>query len=326
MIRTTAYPIVALLLAACSGAGDGSIDRLSPEFDALVAPDAKIEKIAEGFGFVEGPVWIDDDSGYLLFSDIPGNRVIKWSENEGVSTFLEPILAPDADTGAQGGSNGLTLDANGRLILTEHGNRRIARLEDDMTRTTLADNYGGNRFSSPNDVIVHSDGSMYFTDPPYGLPEGDLDAGKEMNWNGIYRLTRTGQVQLLTRQTMPNGLALSPDEKTLYVTNSHSDERTVTAYPVLDGGTLGDGVLFLDASDFIEQGVPDGIKVDNAGNIWTTGPGGVWVLNKEGEHLGTIAPNELPANLAFGNDGRTLYMTARTGLYRIRVVSEGPVP
>ena len=317
-------PVVALLVA-CSNAGDGRIERHAEAFDALVSRDAKIEKIAGGFEFAEGPLWISEED-YLLFSDIPGNRIIKWSDSGGASTFLEPLLAPDANTGAQGGSNGLTRDADGNLIIAEHGNRRIARLNADMSRTTVADNYGGNRFSSPNDVIVHSDGSLYFTDPPYGLPEGDVDPQKQMTWNGIYRITRTGQVQLLTHQTMPNGLALSPDEKTLYVTNSDDGARTVTAYQVLDDGTLDEGNIFLDVTDHSETGWPDGIKVDNAGNVWTTGPGGIWVLSASGEHLGTIAPDELPANLAFGNDGSVLYMTAQTGLYRIRLLVQGPIP
>ena len=286
MIRTAAILTLVALLSACGNAGDGKIERLDDAFDALVARDAKIEKIAEGFQFVEGPLWISEGD-YLLFSDIPGNRIIKWSESDGISTFLEPILAPDANTGAEGGSNGLTLDVAGRLIIAEHGNRRIAVLNDDMTRSTLADNYGGNRFASPNDVVAHSDGSLYFTDPSYGLPEGDLDPQKQMAWNGIYRLTSNGQVQLLTHQTMPNGLALSPDEKTLYVTNSLPTERTLTAYPVLDGGTLGEGVLLLDMSEYPESGSPDGIKVDNGGNIWMSGPGrclGYWSRGRASRH------------------------------------------
>lgn len=325
MTRTTTLLALAAALAACSGAGDGSIDRHSVAFDALVSVDARIEKIAEGFEFTEGPLWISDGS-YLLFSDIPGNRIVKWSEDTGASTFLEPILAADANTGAGGGSNGLTLDAERRLLIAEHGNRRIARLNEDMSRSTVADNYGGNRFSSPNDLILHSDGSLYFTDPPYGLPEQDLDPQKQMTWNGVYRLTRAGQVQLLTHQTRPNGLALSPDENILYVNNSHPDDRSIVAYPVLEDGALGDGILFLDVSQHSTPGSPDGIKVDKNGNLWTTGPGGVWVLSPSGEHLGTISPDEQPSNLAFGDDGKTLYMTARTGVYRVRLLAEGPVP
>lgn len=320
------YAVAAALLTACSSAGDGNIERISPLFDRLVARDAKIEKIADGFGFAEGPVWVDAEGGYLLFSDIPGNRIIRWSENGGTTTFLEPILAADADTGARGGSNGLTRDRQGRLIIAEHGNRRIARLEEDMTRTTIADRYGGNRFSSPNDVVVHSDGSIYFTDPPYGLADGDVDPRKEMNWNGIYRRTRAGQVQLLTHQSRPNGLAFSPDEKTLYVNNSKEDERTVTAYAVSLRGTLDEGRVFFDGSDSDKEGVPDGIKVDNAGNVWTTGPGGILVFTSSGVHLGTISPDEEPSNLAFGDDGKTLYITAVSGLYRIRLLVDGPIP
>lgn len=325
MVRIAIALLAGSMVVACSGAGDGKIERLSPAFDSLVAKNAKIERIAEGFEFTEGPLWIAD-GGYLLFTDIPGNRIIRWSESDGATTFLEPVLAADANTGAEGGANGLTLDAERQLIIAEHGNRRLARLNDDMSRTTIAAGYGGNRFSSPNDVVLHSDGSLYFTDPPYGLPDQDLDPAKQMTWNGVYRLTRTGQVQLLTHHARPNGLAFSPDEKILYVNDSHPDERSITAYPVLGGGTLGEGALFLDASDNTERGSPDGIKVDFAGNVWTTGPGGVLVLSPEGEHLGTISPDEQPANLAFGDDGNTLYMTARTGLYRIRLLTGGPIP
>ena len=325
MIRIILLLLATTATVAATEAGDGNIERRSPAFDVLVAKDAKIEKLADGFQFTEGPLWIKD-GGYLLFSDIPGNRIIRWSEADGASTYLEPILAPDADTGAEGGANGLTLSVDGDLIIAEHGNRRLAKLHDDLSRTTIADKYGSKRFSSPNDVVSHSDGSLYFTDPPYGLPEQDLDPQKQLDWNGVYRLTKAGQVRLLTDLSRPNGLAFSPDESILYVADSDPGVRTVTAYEVLDDGTLGEGEIFLDLNVLPYTGSPDGIKVDKAGNVWTTGSGGVWVITPAGEILGGILPDERPSNLAFGDNGKTLYMTARTGLYRIHLLAEGPIP
>ncbi len=310
--------------AAAPAVSAGSIERLAPGFDALVSPDAMVEKIADGFQFIEGPVWVGGESeGYLLFSDIPANKVLRWTQDAGVSVFLAPVLAPDAATGATGGSNGLTLDLEGRLVLCEHGNRRVARLEDDGSRTTLADRFDGKRLNSPNDIVYHSDGSAYFTDPPYGLPGQDDDPGKEVDWNGIYRLLPNGEVQHLAHQSRPNGIGLSPDQKTLYVANSDRQEPVWMAYPVKEDGLLGEGSVLHDSSSSDDEGVPDGLAVDSLGNVWATGPGGVWVLSPEGEHLGTIKPAENPANAGFGDDGRTLYMTARTGLYRVRVLVTG---
>ncbi len=299
----------------------GTIDGL----EGLVASDAVVEKVSEGFQFIEGPVWIGGpDDGSLLFSDIPGDRVYEWSEREGSSVFLDPVFLPELETNGQGGSNGLTVDSEGRVVLCEHGNRRVARVEPDGTRITLADRYDGMRLNSPNDIVYHSSGAAFFTDPPYGLAGPEA---AELGWNGIYRLDPDGTVTLLADgQTRPNGIGLSPDEQTLYVANSDQEARIWMAYPVNEDLTVGEGSVLLDLTDSEDGGVPDGFAVDATGNLWASGPGGIVVISPDGEHLGTVRPDEQPANAAFGNDGRTLYMTARTGLYRVRTEVVGLMP
>jgi gluconolactonase len=303
----------------------GAVERLDPALDRLVPADAVIEKVAGGFVFTEGPVWIPGSPGHLLFSDIPENTVYRWSASEGITVFLRPVMLEDSTSGGVGGSNGLALDPQGRLVLCEHGNRRIARLNEDGSRTTLADRYDGKRLNSPNDIVFHSSGAAFFTDPPYGLEGLDGSPAKELMHNGIYRLDVDGTVTLLNAdQTRPNGIGLSPDERTLYVANSDDPPRRLwMAYPVLDDLTLGDGTVFFDANALNGTGLPDGLTLDRNGNIFATGPGGVLVLSPEGSHLGTIAPAERPANAAWGDDGSTLYMTAHSSLYRIKLISSG---
>ena len=303
----------------------GAVDRLDPRLDALLAADAAVEQVAEGFQFIEGPVWVGGAAdGHLLFSDIPADTVYRWSEADGTSVFLNPVFLPELETNGQGGSNGLTLDLEGRLVLCEHGNRRLARMEEDGTRTTLADRYEGNRLNSPNDVVFHSSGAAFFTDPPYGLASPEA---AELDWNGVYRLDPDGTVHLLADgQSRPNGIGLSPDERTLYVANSDGEARLWMAYPVNDDLSVGEGRVLLDLTDSEDAGVPDGFAVDSSGNLWASGPGGIVVISPEGDHLGTVRPAEQPANAAFGNDGRTLYMTARGGLYRIDTLVEGLMP
>ena len=337
-MRATAIPLVALFIVACSQpetpqeeapatertAAAGKIVRLDPALDELLDADAVVEKIADGFQFIEGPVWVGGaDDGFVLFSDIPANKVYQWSEKLGTSVFLEEVLAPDAGTGATGGSNGLALDLQGRLVLCEHGNRRVARIEVDGSRITLADRYDGKRLNSPNDIVFHSNGSAYFTDPPYGLPQQDDDPRKELAWQGIYRLDPDGTVTLLAQQSRPNGIGLSPDERTLYVANSDIEDPVWRRYDVKDDGSLGEPSVLFDGSTVGDPGVPDGLTIDEHGNLWATGQGGVLVISPDGRHLGTVQPDELPANAGFGNDGRTLYMTARTGLYRVRTKVSG---
>ena len=303
----------------------GAVERLDPRLDELLAAGAAVEQVAEGFQFIEGPVWVGGaDDGHLLFSDIPGDTVYRWSEAEGTSVFLNPVFLPELETNGQGGSNGLTLDLEGRVVLCEHGNRRLARIEEDGSRITLADRYEGNRLNSPNDVVFHSGGAAFFTDPPYGLASPEA---AELDWNGVYRLDPDGSVQLLADgQTRPNGIGLSPDETTLYVANSDGEARQWVAYPVNDDLSVGEGTVLLDLTDSEESGVPDGFAVDSSGNLWASGPGGIVVIGPDGAHLGTVGLPEQPANAAFGNDGRTLYMTAQTGLYRIDTLVEGLMP
>ena len=308
-----------------SKAGAGSIVRIDPALNALIAADATIEKVSGGFTFTEGPVW-HRGPGHLMFSDLRNNAIHIWNNENGLSTFMQPVFEGISETNSVG-SNGLNIDSQGRLVLMEHGNRRVSRRERDGSMTVLADNYQGKRLNSPNDSAYKSDGWLYFTDPPYGLAGLEDDPQRELDFNGIYRLSPDGEIQLLeSSQTRPNGIAFSPDEKTLYVSNSDASNKVWMAYDVLDTGTLGVGRVFYDANQSTEEGATDGLKVDVAGNIFATGPGGVWVFNAEGTHLGTIKPDELPANVAWGDDGSTLYMTARTGLYRIKLATHGSIP
>ena len=311
--------------AVLVGAQDaGKVVQVTPEFDRIVPRAARIEKLAGGFGFAEGPVWMP--GGYLLFSDIPHNVIRRWQPGGAVSVFREKSGFSGERAGLAG-SNGLTLDKQGRLVVCEHGNRRVSRLEKDGRVTILADRFEGKRLNSPNDAVYKSDGALYFTDPPYGLAKQDDDPAKELKFCGIYRLAG-GKLQLLYQDlTRPNGLAFSPDEKYLYVANSDAARKIWMRFEVRPDGTLANGKVFHDVTSQTADGLPDGMKVDRRGNVYGTGPGGVWVISPEGKHLGTIQPPEVPANCAWGDaDGRTLYMTARTGLYRIRLNVAGPKP
>ena len=299
--------------------GAGTIVRLDPAFDQLVPPDAVIEHLADGFGFTEGPHWLDADGGSVLFSDIPGNTIFRWGTDGTVTPFLTPVFEGDRE-GVMAGSNGITTDAEGRVLFIEHGNRQISRIDADVARVVVVDNHEGNRLNSPNDLVFHSDGSLYFTDPPYGLAAQDDDPAKEVAVNGIYRSSPHGELMLLADQTRPNGIGLSPDESRLYVANSDNASKIWMVYGLAADGTLQNGRVFADVTNEEAQGVPDGLKVDARGNVWATGPGGIWVFSPDGRHLGSIQPDERPANLTFGGaDGTTLFMTAQTGLYRVPV-------
>ena len=306
----------------------GSIERLDPAFDKLIPKDARIEKLADGFRWSEGPVWVAD-GGYLLFSDIPRNRVMKWQEGKGVSVFLEKsgYTGKEPFKGREPGSNGLALDKQGRLILCQHGNRQVARREKDGKITVLANKYMGKRLNSPNDLVFKSNGDLYFTDPPYGLPLGPLNQkDKELPFQGVYRLTPKGELTLLTKEmSRPNGIAFSPDEKTLYVANSDPLRPVWMAFPVKEDGTLGKGKVFFNASKMIGKrpGGPDGLKVDRAGNLFATGPGGVLVLAPQGKHLGTLLTGVPTANCGWGDDGSVLYITADKSLCRIKTSTKG---
>ena len=308
-------------------ASSGSVVEKDPALKDVISAEARIEKLAGGFTFTEGPVWIKEGEGHLLFSDIPNNAILKWTPDGNVSTFRNPsgYTGPPAPAGSFIGSNGLTLDKEGRLIICEHGDHRVTRLEKDGKLTVLADRFQGKRLNSPNDAVYKSDGSLYFTDPPYGVFD---EKAKELDFQGIYRISPKGKLQLLNKElTRPNGLAFSPDEKMLYLSNSDPDKKIWMAYDVSADGSLTHGRLFFDVSQEREDGLPDGMKVDTKGNLYCTGPGGIWIFSPQGKHLGTIKPPEVPANCHWGDgDAKTLYMTARTGLYRIRLNIPGIRP
>jgi gluconolactonase len=341
--------VILIVTIVCSGfpaesrqaeKSEGSVVRADAALDKLVPPTARIEKIATGFDFTEGPVYMPQ--GYLLFSDIPRNTIYKWMPDGTVSEFRKPsgFNGKDAPPGAFIGSNGLTHDREGRLIICQHGNGRIIRLEKNGAETVLADKYEGKRLNSPNDAVYKSDGSLYFTDPPYGFPKEDKDPKKELKFNGIYRLAG-GKLQLLVQDlSRPNGLAFSPDEKYLYVANSDPARKLWMRYPVKSDGTLAAGTVFYDVTRETADGLPDGLKVDKQGNVYCTGPGGVWIFSPQGKYLGKIQPPEVPANCAWGKytqggssaalgpreEAKTLYLTARKGVYRIQLAIAGIRP
>ncbi len=305
------------------------IERFDPALDALIAPDATIELLADGFDWTEGPVW-HKAGGYLLFSDIPRNAIHKWKEGLGVSIYMRPAgYSGPKPFGRELGSNGLTFDAHGELVMADHGNRQVSRVDSvKFTKTSLADRYNGKRLNSPNDVVFSRAGDLFFTDPPYGLWKLNADTAKELDFNGVYRLSTAGVLTLLTRElTFPNGIALSPDERTLYVAVSDPERPIWMAYALQADGTLARGRVFFDGSALAKagrQGLPDGMKVDAAGNVFASGPGGILVFSPHGKHLGTIATGALTANCAFGDDGSTLYMTANHTLLRVRLRTKGP--
>lgn len=307
----------------------GEPKRLDPAINAIVPTGAKVEKVAGGFLFTEGPVWIKD-GGYLLFSDIPANTIYKWKPGGEAEVFRKPsgYDGTDIPQGGFWGSNGLTLDKEGRLTVCEHGNRRVTRIEKDGKVRVLAAKYLGKRLNSPNDAVYRSNGDLYFTDPPYGPIQGDNDPKKELPFNGVYRITAAGKLGLLTKELeRPNGIAFSPDETVLYVANSFGARRIWMSFPVNADGTIGKGKVFFDATNSAERGVPDGMKVDKKGNLYCTGPGGVLIFSPEGKHLGTIPVPEITTNVHWGDsDGKALYITAGTSVYRIRLSIAGLRP
>jgi gluconolactonase len=307
----------------------GEIVRLDSSVNQIVPKNAKIEKLAGGFQFTEGPIWHPD--GYLLFSDPNANTIYRWTPDGQISVYRAKSGYAGVDIGEYGqpGSNGLTLDTEGRLTIDEHGRRRVVRLEKNGVITVLADRYEGKRLNSPNDLVYKSDGALYFTDPPFGLPKFFDDARKELPFSGVYRLGNDGKLQLVAKDlTGPNGLAFSPDERFLYVDNWDVTRKVIMRYPVLADGSLGKGDVFLDVTrSHPGEQAWDGLKVDQLGNVYAAGPEGIWILSPEGKHLGTIVANEVPANFAWGDDdGRTMYITARTGLYRVRLNIPGIRP
>jgi gluconolactonase len=296
--------------------------------DAIVGPNPKIFKLAEGFKFTEGPIWVPG-GGYLLFSDPNSNIIYKYSPNGELSVFRQPSGYSGADIAEfrQPGSNGLTLDSQGRLTINEHGNRRVVRLEKDGAVTLLTDRYEGKRLNSPNDLVYRSDGTLYVTDPPFGLPKFFDDPRKELPYSGVYSLHR-GKLQLVSKELNgPNGIAFSPDEKYLYVGNWDEKRKVVMRYEAKGDGTLSHGQVFFDMTSAPGEDAIDGIKVDQEENLYVSGPGGLWIISPAGKHLGTIIAPKHIHNMAWGDeDGKTLYLCARSGLYRMRLGIPGIRP
>ena len=323
--------IVVLLAVASFTAAQNKEPRIvskDPRFDKLVPPTAKLEKLADGYQWTEGPVW-NRKEGYLLFSDIPNNAIMQWKPSGGAPTiFMKPsgYTGTVPFTGHEPGSNALIYDSQGRLVICDHGDRRIARVDENKKKTTLADRYEGKRLNSPNDLVYKSNGDLYFTDPPYGLPKTFDDPTKELDFNGVYRLSKDGKLTLLTKELhAPNGLAFSPDEKTFYVANSDKDHAIWMKYDVKADGTIANGRVFADVTAQAKDhpGVPDGMKVDKAGNLFATGPGGIYVYSPDATLLGMIEFPVATANCAWGDDGSTLYITSNTALYRIKLATRG---
>ena len=334
--------IALMLMAAATSALSQEIQKLDPALDRIVPASATLERIATGFNkWTEGPVWTRE--GSLLFAEIPANNIVRLVPGQTPQVFMHPSGYTGAAPyrGPEPGSNGMTLDSNGRVTVAGHARRNVWRLESvdpHAQITVLADSYQGKKLNSPNDLVYTSDGSLYFTDPPYGLEtQGDNDPAKELQVNGVYRIPAARQqmpgtppardkLQLVIKDlARPNGIAFSPDEKYLYI--AESGKKVWLRYPVKPDGSVGEGTLFLDASTDTASGGPDGIRVDKKGNLYGSGPGGVWIISPEGRHLGTIKVPERVSNVAWGDqDGKMLYITASTSVYRIRLGIPGVKP
>jgi gluconolactonase len=331
--------IVLILTAVTLAAISQEIQRLDPSVDHLLPPNAALEKVATGFNkWTEGPVWTRN--GTLLFAEIPANNIDQWVPGQAASVFMHPsgYKGMEPFKGPEPGSNGMTLDGDGRVSVAGHAGRTVWRMEsvDPHARiTVLADSYQGKKLNSPNDLVYKSDGSLYFTDPPYGLAtQSDSDPAKELQVNGVYRAPGARQqkpgappdrdkLQLVIKDLpRPNGVAFSPDEKFLYIADS--GKKVWMRYRVQPDGSVTDGMVFLDPSSDPAKGVPDGMRLDKNGNIYSSGPGGVWIISPEGKHIGTVKVPEVVSNVAWGDkDGKTLYITGSTSIYRIKVSVEG---
>lgn len=321
------FPLLAILLIACSAPNEkrtmGSVERLDAALDALIDPNIKPEIIAEGFEWSEGPVWIESEN-MLLFSDVPKNIIYKWTEAKGLEKFLEPSgYTSDIPRGGEMGSNGLTLDNSGQLVLCQHGDRRVALLNSDYKNPkpdfkTLAGDYQGKKFNSPNDVAFDKQGNLYFTDPPYGLLKQTEDSSKQIPFQGVYKVKPDGSVILLVDSlTRPNGIALSPDEKTLYVANSDGPVAKWYSFELAGDSLINAKIFFWTKYAEGEKGAPDGLRVHKSGSIFATGPGGIWIFDPTGMVLGKIKIPEATANCAFSTDQKMLYTTSDNFILRI---------
>ena len=307
--------------------GKGSIEIIDPALKTVLNPEAPIEVLAEGYDWSEGPLWLPNEE-MLIFSDVPRNTIYSWSEEKGAQVYLTPSGFTGEDfKGSEPGSNGLTLNNEGELVLCQHGNRAVSIMKSEPsdpkpTYEAIIEKFDGKRFNSPNDLIFDRSGNLYFTDPPYGLPGQMEDPEKEIPFQGVYRVTPEGGITLLTDElSRPNGLALSPDEKTLYVANSDPEKALWMAYELDENGAIQGKKMFYDVTEWVPKapGLPDGLKVDDKGNLFATGPGGVWIFSPEGKHLGTIQTGEATANCAFNEDKTELYMTADSYVLRLKI-------
>ena len=330
-----AYHILALIffIISCKSTSEvktiGSIEKLDASLDAIISEGAIIEKLGEGYEWSEGPVWVESEK-MLLFSDVPKNTIYKWSEANGVEVYLTPsgYTGTGPSQSREPGSNGLTLDQDGQLILAQHGDRRVARMDAPLSRprptfVTIADHYNGKKFSSPNDVVVRSNGDIFFTDPPYGLAKQDEDPSKEIPFNGVYKSTPSNEVTLLVDSlTRPNGIAFFPGEKRFIVANSDAGKAAWYLYELNESDSIVSQQIFRDVTENVkagEKGLPDGLKIDRQGNVFATGPGGIWIFNAEGKLLGKIRLDQATANCALADGDKTLYITSHMYLLRIKM-------
>ncbi len=307
----------------------GEIIKFNAALDDFIETGTKIEILADGFNWSEGPVWIDNGN-YVLFSDVPENRIYKWKEGEGISVYLEPSgYSGEGDYSSEPGSNGLILDAEGNLLLCQHGDRQVVKMNSTTDEPKpdfqiIADNYEGNKLNSPNDLAIHSDGSIYFTDPPYGLPGRENSSIAELDFYGVFKVDLEGYISLLTNElTRPNGIAFSPDFSKCYVNNSDWLNPVIMAYVIEEDGSFGEGFIFFDAKSKTKDGpgLPDGLCVHPSGTLFSTGPGGVLVISPEGEHLGTIKTTQTTSNCTFDSDYSNLYITADMYLLRVNIIN-----
>jgi|HigsolmetaAR202D_1030399.scaffolds.fasta_scaffold19933_1 gluconolactonase len=306
-----------------SSPAESSVVRLDPALDAIVPPGAEVEKVADGFQFTEGPLWHPGENR-LWFSDVVGNVLRAVTPDGEVEVLLEESGGPStAPPGSYIGSNGLLFEEGGSVLMTQHASRRIVRVGPDRELSVVVDRHDGKRLNSPNDLAFGPDGALYFTDPPFGLVGQDEDPEKELEVNGVYRFAGGETTLLIDDLGRPNGIAFSPDGRTMYVSNTEASRKVVMAYDVAPDGTVSNARVFADGTADDSPGMPDGLKVDTDGNVYATMPGGVWVLTPEGRHLGTIRAPEVAANVGWGDDGHSLYITAETGIYRIRLSTRG---